>query len=416
MFLTDEEKRMLDGEMGFGMQKAMQLNVALGEAMGAEKLIPVTSCHLGGLSIRSSEDAGFDFYNELADKGAKFKITTTTNLISGDLYQWNALGLSAEERDRQEKLIDAFVRMGALRTQTCTPYLLGFVPRFGEHVSWMETSASAFINSILGARTNREAGPAAVAAGITGRAPAYGFHLDENRKASIVVHVTKKGLDSIYDAGNLGYWFGKYSSEGIVVLDGVNEYLKNDYYAQMAGSAATSGPTGLFHIVGVTPEAPTLEAALGGNKPIMELEYGEKEAQEVVDYMNTAKGDRVDWVYMGCPVLQYDDIREVTELIAGKKVAPGVRFWITTATPTKKLIERQGYLEILEKAGVSVVADTCACLQPIKQLERMRNAGVLNVVTNSTKMCHLIPGQCYMDTHYGDLEKCVEAAVTGKWR
>lgn len=417
MYLTDEEKRMLDGEMGYGVQKGMQLIVGLGKAMGAERLIPVNSVHLGGLSIRSSEDAGYLFYKDLADKGAQFRVTATTNVLSGDFELWNALGLSADERARQYELIDAFTRMGALRTQTCTPYLQGYVPRFGESCAWMETSAIAFINSILGARTNREAGPSACAAGLTGRTPLYGYHLPENRKGSVLVHVNKKGLNSIYDAGNLGYWFGKYSEYGNVVLDGIDEYIGNNAYVQMAASASTSGATSLFHIVGVTPEAPTLEAAFGGNKPVLELEYGEKEEKEVVEYLNTAKdNDRVDWVYMGCPMLQLDDLRDLARAIEGKRVAPGVMFWATTAMPTKMLAKRQGYLQVLEDAGVTVVTDTCPVLTPIGQLARMRDKGVLNVVSNSTKQCGIIPGMCYMGIHYGDLDKCVEAAVTGKWR
>jgi len=416
LFLTDEEKRMLDGEMGYGAQKGMELNVGLGEAMGAERMVKVDSCHLGGLSIRSAEDAGFDFYTELSDRGAKFRICTTTNLVSGDLENWSVLGLAADERERQDKLINAFDRMGALKTITCTPYLQGHLPRFGQHCSWMETSAIAFINSILGARTNREGGPAAVAAGLTGRAPEFGLHLDDNRLGSVLVHVTMKKMASLFEAGNLGYWFGKYSAQGNIVLDGIDEFINNDYMAQLCGSAATSGPTGIFHIVGITPEAPTLEVALGGKKPVLELEYGEKERQEAIDYLNIGKGDEVDWVYMGCPVLQLNDIREVVVAIEGKRVHPNVMFWITTSSSTKMLAKRAGYVEILEKAGVTVVADTCACLLPLAHLQRMGKKGIHSVVTNSTKQAHLIPGCCYMEPHYGDLDKCIEAAVTGKWR
>lgn len=417
MYLTDEEKRMLDGEQGYGVQKGMQLMVGLGEAMEAEKLIPVTNVHLGGLSIRSSEDAGYLFYKDLADRGAKFKITPTTNVLSGDFELWTSMGLSAAERQRQYELIDAFARMGALRTQTCTPYLLGNVPRFGETCSWMETSAIAFINSILGAHTNREAGAAACAAALTGRTPYFGYHMPENRIGSVLVHVEKKGLNSIYDAGNLGFYFGRFSGYGNVVLDGIDEHIDNRFYVQLAGAASTAGDVAMFHIVGVTPEAPDLKTAFGGKKPVIEVSYGEKEEKEVIEYLNTANDtDEVNWVYMGCPMLQYEDLMDLAKEIEGKQVAPGVEFWATTAMPTKELIRRQGILQVLEDAGVNVVTDCCPILTPLGQLERMRNRGIHHVVTNSTKQCALIPGMCFMDTHYGDLEKCVEAAVTGKWR
>lgn len=416
MYLTDKQKRMLEGEYGYGQQKGMQINVAVGEAMGAERMVDIHSCHLGGYSLRSSHEGGYQFMVDLYNKGAKFQVYTTTNITSGDLDQWEAIGLGAEAKEKQLKLFKAFHGMGAMHTATCTPYLLGHVPRFGQQVCWTESSAITFANSVLGARVNREGGPTVIAAALTGCAPLYGLRETHNRYANILVHNKIKKLDSIFEAGNLGYFFGMYSQKGIVAVDGIDDYLSNNYLVEMCAAAATSGPCGLFHIIGVTPEAQTRKQAFGENEPVLEVEYGESERQRVIDYLNTTDSDDVDWVYMGCPLLQFDDIREVAEAIRGNKVHPNVTFWLTTSMPIKALAERAGYLDILREAGVMVVSDTCLINLPETYLEKQRKQGIRTVVTNSTKQSGLIPGQCGMRVRYGDMEKCIEAAVTGKWR
>ena len=181
MDLTPEEQEMLAGAQGQATRKAMEILVALGTIYGAERMVPVTSVQIAGVSYDNLGEAGLQFLAEMADGGGQARVLTTLNPAGMDIENWQALGISPEFAESQQRVIDAFARMGVVTTCTCTPYLSGNVPHFGEHIAWAESSAVCYANSVLGARTNREGGPSALAAALTGRTPAYGYHLDEGR-------------------------------------------------------------------------------------------------------------------------------------------------------------------------------------------------------------------------------------------
>jgi len=413
MFLTDEQKFMLEGKMGYPAQLGMEINVALGEAFDAEKMVRITGAHLGGISIRSAESAIMRFVHELADKGGKFKVFTTTNIICGDLNQWDKLGMLPDDRIQQEGMMEAITRMGATIMNTCTPYNLGHVPRFGEHVAWMESSAIIYLNSVLGACTNREGQPSAIAAALTGCVPEYGFHLKENRHGSIVINVTCP-LKETFDFSTLGYFAGRDAArKGIVVFAGI-DWATNDDLKHLGAAMATSGCTAMYHIVGVTPEAPTLEAALNSTAPELELEYGEKEKKETEEFLNRDKTTNLDWIQIGCPHASIQELEQVAAALKGKKVNPKISMWINTPQPIIMMAERLGYADTITEAGAILVADTCPINMTIPYLQK---TGFHSVATNSAKQCFYIPGMCCgMTTHYGNIEKLVDAAVNGEWR
>src|SRR5512136_2578271 len=250
MYLTKEEQKMLDGAEGYAVKKSMEILVALGDIFGAERLIKVGSVQVAGVSYHNLGDAGLEFLNEWAKDG-KVRVLTTLNPAGMDLENWRQLGISPEFAEKQNLVIDAFRRMGIVTSCTCTPYLIGNLPRYGEHIAWSESSAVTFANSVIGARTNREGGPSALAAAFVGKTPNYGLHLDENRVPNVHVRVNTS-LTKLSDWGALGYCIGKKAENKIPFITGIREAELDDLKSFCA-SVVTYGAQPLFYIQGITP-------------------------------------------------------------------------------------------------------------------------------------------------------------------
>src|SRR3990170_1792819 len=252
MYLTKEEERMLDGEEGYAVKKSIEILVALGNIYGAEKLISVGSVQVAGVSYHNLGDAGLEFLNELARDG-KVKVLTTLNPAEMDLEDWKKLGISEEFAVKQNLIIDAFRKMGIIISCTCTPYFIGNLPRYGEHIAWSESSAVTFANSVIGARTNREGGPSALAAAFVGKTPCYGLHLDENRFPDVHVQVNAE-LHKLSDWGALGYAIGKKAENKIPYITGIKE-ADLDELKSFCASVVTYGAKPLFFMQNITPGA-----------------------------------------------------------------------------------------------------------------------------------------------------------------
>ena len=258
LHLTSEEIAMLSGAEGRATQKAMQILVALGRIYGAERMIPVSSVQIAGVSYDNLGEAGLQFLSELADGGGKVRVPATLNPAGMDMENWQALGIPPEFAEKQMQVLEAFTRMGVTTTCTCTPYLIGNTPKFGEHLAWSESSAVCYANSIIGARTNREGGPSALAAALTGRTPEYGFHLKENRQPALTV-VVNANLVENSDFGALGKLIGEKieASKAIPYILGVHSATLENLKSFCA-SLATYGGAALFHMPGITPETATV--------------------------------------------------------------------------------------------------------------------------------------------------------------
>ena len=408
MKLTSEEQKMLDGDYGKSVQKSMQILTSLGDIYGAEKMIPVKSVHMPGSSIVVAGEAATSFVEQMGDNDTQFAAFTTLNTGAMDMDQPRELGFSEETISRQHRLTGAYERMGGIACHTCTPYLIGHCPKFGEHVAWGESSAIAFVNSVLGARTNREGGPAALAAAIAGRVPAYGYHLDENRRGQFLILVDAS-LSDIADYGALGYWVGTRVESGVPVFTGIPGDVSTDQLKSLGAALASSGAVALFHIVGVTPEAPTLESAFGGNTPQETWTFGESEKHAAYGQLSKQQGQPVSLVAMGCPHSSLNEIIKVAEMVRGKKVRAA--FWMLCAQPIKHLARRSGHARILEDAGITLVCDTCPVLGAMA--EPMDKIGMTAMATNSAKLAHYAPGQWKIPTYYGTTEQCVNAALKG---
>lgn len=407
MKLSVEEQKMLDGEYGKSKQKSMQILKSLGEIYGAEKMIPIKSVHMPGASIVVAGEAATSFVEQMGEN-TEFAAFTTLNTGAMDMDIPTELHFSEETIKRQHRLTDAYKRMGGVPCHTCTPYLIGHCPKFGEHVSWGESSAIAFVNSVIGARTNREGGPAALAAAIAGRVPAYGYHLDENRKGQFLIHVDAK-LQDIADYGALGYWVGTRVESGVPVFTGIPADVEVDKLKALGAALASSGAVALYHIVGVTPEAPTLEEAFKGNKPKETWHFGGAEMDSAYEKLTKHKGQEVSLIAMGCPHCSINEIAIVAGMVKGKKVKTD--FWMLCAQPVKHLAERSGYLNILKDAGIKLVCDTCPVLGAMA--EPIAHMNITAMATNSAKLAHYAPGQWNIPTYYATTAQCVEMALKG---
>jgi hypothetical protein len=382
----------------------MEMLVAIGEIYGADRMIPVKSAHIAGLSLKTHGIAGTEWAEGMAKNGAKIKIPTTMNVIGVDRSR--DLGLPEEWTKNQLRIEQAYECMGCYGTSTCVPYYCGFIPRYQEHIAWAESSAVVFVNSILGARDNREGGPSALASALTGRTPLYGLHLDENRRGDILFKVEAR-LNDIADYGALGSYVGRKIGNKIPVFDGIkNPYLEELVY--LGAALASSGGVAMFHIVGVTPEAPTVEAAFGG-KNYETVLITDKEIEEGKQKLTSAKDKKVDYVAIGCPHCSLRQIKEIAMLLENKKISKDVTLWVHTNVAIKSIASHLGYVKIIENAGGIMTQDLCTVLGNPEAL------GFKVLATNSAKMAFYAPGSNGLDVWYGNVQQCIDAAIKGYW-
>ena len=397
MNLTEKEQRMLDGEEGYAVRKSMEILVALGDIYGAESLIKVGSVQVAGVSYHNLGDAGLEFLNELAKDG-KVKVLTTLNPAGMDLENWRQLGISEEFAEKQNLVIDAFRKMGILISCTCTPYLIGNLPRYGEHIAWSESSAVTFANSVIGARTNREGGPSALAAAFVGKTPCYGLHLNENRAPDIHVQVNAK-LAKLSDWGALGYSIGKKAENKIPYITGIKD-AELDELKSFCASVVTYGSKPLFYMKGITP------ASESYSPPQETVTIEDKDLKEAYENINDEVTD-IDFVCVGCPHCSIKEIAQIAELLKDKRIAANTELWVATSRTAKQLADKRGYTEIIELAGGKFACDTCMAVAPLKGRFKA-------LATTSAKGC-FYSRQNNMKTKMGGLDECIEAAVTGKW-
>lgn len=381
MELTVEEREMLNGSHGRSAQKAMQILVALGTIYGAENMVTVSSVQIAGVSYDNLGEAGLQFLGDMANGGCKARVLATLNPAGMDLENWQELGIPPDFANKQKQVIAAYERMGILPTCSCTPYLAGYAPKYGDHLAWSESSAVCYANAVLGARTNREGGPSALAAALTGRIPRYGYHLEENRKPSLMVEV-RAVLKETSDFGALGkvigdklqsihviypipYLRGSGSSSDIAVS---LETLKS-----FCASLATFGGAAMFHWEGITPEANRY------SPPAEIIRVGQGDIDQAYQELSDMQTEEADFYSLGCPHLSLEELAHLADLLQGKTVKG--EFWLTTSRVVRGAAERLGYIQIIEDAGAKIAADTCCVVAPIK--------GRFNVLaTDSAKACY----------------------------
>ncbi|MBN2517739.1 MAG: aconitase X catalytic domain-containing protein [Candidatus Altiarchaeota archaeon] len=398
MHLTKDEEKILNGEEGNAAQKSMQILVALGDIFGADSLIPIKSVQVAGVSYHNLGEAGLEFLAELARDG-RVKVPTTLNPAGMDLRNWEKLGIPKDFAIKQKLVIDAFARMGITTTCTCTPYLIGYSPRFGDHVAWAESSAVTYCNSVIGARTNREGGPSALAAAFVGKTPNYGLHLSENRAPTIKVDV-KARLKTLPDFGALGYVIGKRAQNQIPYITGISE-APNDFLKSFSASVVTYGAQPMFHMEKITPEYKAYEV------PKETIVVKDEDIGNAYKAINDDFND-IEFVCLGCPHCSLDEIQEIAYLLKDKKIASNVEFWVCCARPMMEKAKKSGFVKTIEKAGGKFACDTCMAVAPLKGRFK-------SVATTSAKGCYYSRGHNAMATKIGSIQQCVEAGIRGKW-
>ena len=420
MKLTDAEKAMYDGRDGPARQKAMDLLVRYGEALGAERLVETNNVagafNASTPSVRALVAKGYDaVYSELnLDSREVVPIpkmaVNTCQLITGiDNENWRTQGIADELADQQKKAEGHFGALGINMFATCTPYQVGNVPVRGEHCAWMESSAVVYCNAVLGARTNTEGRESTGAASITGRIPYWGFHVPERRFATHEIEV-KLPVEDMMDWGLLGYHVGETVEEDIPLLTGIGHTPSLIKLKHFGAAAASSGGVEMYHIPGTTPEAPTREAALGGKAPRERFRFGEAERRRAHENLNASARDRnVDFIMLGCPHNSIEQMWLIASLLDGRKVSSNTQLWVHTPSAIRTVADRSGYTRIIEDAGGVVMSDTCPAIS------RFMPKGTRVTATDSAKQAHYLPALTGVQTWFGSVAHCIDAAVTGRW-
>lgn len=400
MNLTKKEEKMLSGGFGLGTQAAMELLVAIGDAYDAEKMIPISRAH----AASSGQEGDLYFVELLANGDAKCRVPTTTNPVYDIEYFHHLFQVPGEEAEVARRVMNAYKKVGAVLSWGCVPYLTENIPLYGENVAFSESSATPYVNSVIGATTNREAAQSALAAGVAGKTPLYGLHQKENRKGTVLVNVEAILKDS-FDYSLLGQCVGEKIGYGIPVLTGLSRRPSTEELINFCAMSNTSGAVSMFYMPGFTVEAQTVEEAFQGDVPKDFVAVTDADLKHTWEELQTTSG-KIDFVMLGCPHYTLKQIGETAMLLRGKKIKKGVSFWVCTAETTRDLARRMGYVDMIEKAGGQVVVDTCIdepCWTVYKSMVGM---------TDSPKCAYY---RRFKEVVVDSLEDCVSAAIEGRY-
>jgi predicted aconitase len=422
--LSDAERAMLDGAQGPAVQKAMDLLVRYADALGAEDFVGTNN--VAGVP-GSSPQWVKEYY--AADGGDYRAVFSRFDLDSDevvDVPRMNAFschlqgGMDPELWREQGMSEEAFANFagdeaetaahGVQILKTCTPYIAGNVPVMGEHCAWMESSAVVFCNSVIGGRTNCEGRESTSAAMLAKRIPNWGFHRDEYRKGQHLVDV-QVPVDDVFEWGMLGYFVGGAVEDTIPVIEGQVSNASLIRHKHFGAAAASSGGVEMYHMVGITPEAPTREAAFGGAARGERFVYDAAARQRVYETLNSVgRSTDVDYVMLGCPHYSIEQIAEAARLLEGRKVHANAALWIFTSRAVKATAEANGYVEAIRKAGGLLMTDTCSAIsQAVPK-------GTKVAALDSAKQVHYLPAMMGIEGWYGTTAECIDAACTGKWQ
>jgi predicted aconitase len=413
MRFTAEEKAMLRGARGEPIRRALELQLAIGEFYGARRFVPVTNVHMMG-DIEVMGDGGLAHLRRLAAGRARCEIATTTNARCFDFAQVERLGQDPGQAAKERELIGLLRLMNVLITDTCINYQTLYQPHFGEHLAWGDTGTVIWANSVCGARTNFESGPAAMAAAMTRRVAEYGFHLDRHRKGTFVVEVEAQ-LEDYAEWGALAKIVGEshQSYYAVPVFTGIRRVPAADELKHLGAALASYGSIAMFHMVGVTPEAPTLTAALAGRKPRERMRVTRADIDRVFAGYRNADGS-CNFVVFSGPQLSLFEMQRLADLFDGRRVHPGTTVFATTSNTVLTAARALGYAQRLEKAGVTLLEGVCVYI--LQNLTRMRTAnGWDNMISNSAKIVNTITAHRF-NTILRRTRDCVDIACTGVFR
>jgi predicted aconitase len=407
--LSDRDRAMLDGEHGPAVQMAVSILTQMAEIYGAAELMDISAAHID--STIYIGEAGLEYAERLAGLGARVAVPTTLNVSGLDEHHWREWAVPPDWARNAQRQMTAYQSMGCVPTWTCAPYQTQMRPSFGQQIAWGESNAIAFANSVLGARTERYPDFLDICCAITGRVPAVGLHLKENRAGEIWMRLVEvphrlQEDDSFYPV--LGHLMGKTAFSSIPVVTGLEIRPSEDQLKALGAAAASSGTVALFHLVGVTPEAPTFEAAFQGRLPAQEVEITVQDLRAARRELSTAPGAQLDIVVLGSPHFSLAEFKQLAPLLEGKQVHPDVKFLVTSSRAMTLLAEQAGCLAALQAFGGQVTVDTCILATPMLPPE------IKTLMTNSAKYAYYAPGILNTQVVFGSLADCVRSAVAGR--
>ncbi|KPV61457.1 MAG: hypothetical protein AOA65_2274 [Candidatus Bathyarchaeota archaeon BA1] len=387
MYLTPEEERVLDGEHGWAYQVSMKILAKLGDLFGATRLIPIKSAHISGVSYKTMGDAPIDFLEALTSAGGKAQVPSTLNPSCFDPDYPSQMGISEGQREKQLRIIDLYGGLGVDPALTCTPYYLHKLGH-GCHLAWSESSAVIYANSVLGALTNREGSPSALAASLIGKTPDYGMHQAENREANILVRV-ESDLRNGAEFGALGVHLGRMLKDKVPVFEGLTSYTDEDL-KQLGAGLASSGMVSVFHYN---------EPCEKGGMETISIEA--KDIRNAIESLSTAT-EAPDLIFIGCPHCSINEMKSIAQALNNKKVREKTKLWVCTSRHVKGRSKK--YVDIIESAGGHVLCDTCAIVTWIK------NLGINTMLTNSAKAAYYAPTLNQVNAILAPLNECTEAS------
>jgi len=412
--LSKRDNQLLNGRYGEGAQMAMRIITRMAEVHEAVELMNVTGAHIDGCGLLS--ESGLEFAETLAAKGARVSVPTTLNMGPLDLQNWRQFCIDEDFAGKAIRQAKAYTDMGCIPTWTCAPYQSYLTPRFGQQIAWGESNAICYANSVLGARTNRYGDYMDICAAITGRVPMCGLHLTENRKGQLLLRL--RDVDTEVMQSNefyvtLGHLLGSLAGDKIPVIEGLDKGASSDQLKSMCAAAASSGAVALFHAIGLTPEADTLERAFQGGRPEQIIDIGPADLSRAHAELSTARERaKLDLIVLGCPHFSYNEFRELSELIEAetkkdKKLHPNVRFIVVSSQTSYALLQRSDFLDRLTGYGIEITLDTCVFHTPMVA----ENTKV--IMTNSGKCAYYAPGELGVRVAFGSMADCVESSVHG---
>ena len=408
--LSNQDQAMLTGEHGPATKMAMTIIVRMAQFHRAERLLDIEQAHIDSAIYMGP--AGLEFAERLAGLGARVRVPATLNVSAVDEYHWQEWAVPPVWAEQAQRQMAAYAEMGCRPTWTCAPYQVDLIPKFGQQLAWGESNAIVFANSVIGARTERYPDLLDICAAITGRVPAVGLHLTENRAGQVLMPLVEvpeilQQDDSFYPV--LGHLLGKIARDRIPVVTGLTAQPTEDQLKALGAASASSGTVALFHLVGVTPEAPSQAAAFQGREPkeiypitVERLRAARRELT------TTTIGEALNLVILGSPHFSLAEFKQLAPLVAGKQKHDRVKFLVTSSRAMAMLAQKAGLLEPLQQFGAQLTVDTCILASPMLPPEIKR------LMTNSAKYAYYAPGMLNTEITFGSLADCVESAVAGR--
>lgn len=387
----------------------MSIVTRMAKVYDANSLMDITAAHIDSSLYMGK--ATLDFAERLAGSGGQVVVPSTLNVSGVDEHGWRGWAVPAQWAENAYRQMVAYKTMGCIPTWTCAPYETEYRPEFGQQIAWGESNAIAFANSVIGARTERYPDLLDICVAITGRVPAAGLHLSENRAGELLLRLLDVPTrlqedDSFYPV--LGHYLGKVATEHIPVIDGFEVHPSEDQLKALGAGAASSGAVALYHLIGITPEAPTMKDAFHNRKPRKTVTVTMHELRQARDELSSAGGEELDMVILGSPHFSLNEFKKLAPLLQDQKKHPDIEFLVTTSRMVRLLADDLGLLEPLKKFGCKLTVDTCILTSPMLRGDTQR------LMTNSAKYAYYAPGLLNVEITFGRLKDCVASAVAGR--